>query len=162
MSESGEWIWILTNYSACSGCRLCEVACSIKHERAIWPAASRITVYEYLPGRPTPVYCVQCPDYPCVSACPFGALKVNEGTGAVVVEESLCTLCGRCIEACPGGVPKIVKEKPHVLICDLCSGDPECVKACERAGYNALKVIKRPGTTGIKHYARPPAPREIT
>jgi len=147
-----ERIWILRDYSACSGCRLCEIACSLKHEGVIWPAASRIKIFEIIPGLPIPYFCVQCPDYPCVSACPTKALKVDDKTGAVLVDEGLCILCGKCIEACPGKVPRIVKNKTAVIICDLCGGDPECVKVCSKAGYNALKVIKHPNNDIVKHY----------
>ncbi len=61
-----------------------------------------------------------------------------------------------CVQACPGKIPKVVKGKQYVLICDLCSGDPACVKECARAGYNALRVVRKPRGTSIKHYARPP------
>ncbi len=156
MSSLRTQVWMLVDYSLCTGCRLCEIACSLKHEGLVWPAASRIAVYEHYPGAPVPHYCVQCPDYPCVGACPTRALRVDEGTGAVLVEPSLCVLCARCVEACPGRVPKIVRGKPHVLICDLCGGDPACAKECARAGYNALKVVSRPANTAVKHYSRPP------
>ncbi|MCD6301054.1 MAG: 4Fe-4S dicluster domain-containing protein, partial [Staphylothermus sp.] len=65
-----------------------------------------------------------------------------------------------CIRACPGKVPRIVKNKNAVIICDLCDGEPECVKICERAGYYALKTIHRPTTSIIMHYAK--TPEEIT
>ncbi|MCX8185293.1 MAG: 4Fe-4S dicluster domain-containing protein [Sulfolobales archaeon] len=156
MSHTQERIWILTNHSLCTGCRLCEIACSLKHEGQVWPSASRITIYEYYPGAPIPHYCIQCPDYPCVSACPTKALSVDQLTGAVLVDPSLCTLCLKCVEACPGKVPKTTRGKSHVLICDLCFGDPACVRECSRVGYNALKTVKKPSNTGIKHYAKPP------
>ena len=35
----------------------------------------------------------------CVSACPFGAMKLVDGKA--VVNPDLCTLCGACVEACP-------------------------------------------------------------
>ncbi|MEM2007095.1 MAG: 4Fe-4S dicluster domain-containing protein [Sulfolobales archaeon] len=155
MSTPQGQLWILVDYTACSGCRLCEIACSLKHEGAIWPSASRITIYEHYPGAPVPQYCVQCPDYPCVSACPTKALRVDQATGAVLVDPSLCTLCLNCVEACPGKIPKVVRGKKYILICDLCKGDPVCAKECSRAGYNALKVIRKPASTGIKHYAKP-------
>lgn len=149
-------VWILVDYNLCTGCRLCEIACSIKHEGVIWPEASRIKVYEPYPGIPVPSLCVQCPDYPCVESCPTRALRVDEATGAVLVDPGLCTLCGKCIEACPGNIPRVVKGLSYVLICDLCGGDPECVKACSMAGYNALKLVKKPAASTIKLYARKP------
>ncbi len=153
----GQRIWILRDISACTGCRLCEIACSLRHEGAIWPAASRIKVFEETPGFPVPYMCVQCPDYPCVNACPTKALRVDEETGAVIVDEGLCTLCRQCIIACPGSVPRIVPGKNAVIICDLCGGDPECVKACSMAGYNALKIVKHPNNDVVKHYLMKPS-----
>ncbi|WP_276814110.1 4Fe-4S dicluster domain-containing protein [Desulfurococcus amylolyticus] len=149
-------LWILVDYNLCTDCRLCEIACSLKHENMIWPEASRIKVYEPYPGVPVPSLCVQCPDYPCVNSCPTKALRVNEATGGVTVDTGLCTLCGKCVEACPGRIPRIVKGVSHVLICDLCGGDPECVKACNMAGYNALRVVGKPASSVVKLYARPP------
>jgi len=140
-SEQVRRIWILADPLRCSGCRLCEVACTLKHENTIWPEASRIRVFEYIPGINVPQICVQCSDYPCVNACPTKALSVNEETGAVIVNEEKCISCGLCIKACPGKVPRIPKGKKSVVICDLCNGDPECVKVCQEAGYNALSIV---------------------
>ena len=148
----GQRIWILRDVTACTGCRLCEIACSLKHEGTIWPAASRIKVFELEPGFPIPYMCVQCPDYPCVKACPTNALRVDEDTGAVLVDEGYCTLCRQCIVACPGNIPRIIPGRNSVIICDLCGGDPECVKACSSAGYNALKIVGHPNSELVKHY----------
>ena len=136
-----ENIWILVDPLRCSGCRLCEIVCSLKHEGIIWPEASRIRVFEFFPGINIPHSCVQCPDYPCVSACPEGALSIDERTGAVIVNKDKCVGCGECYKACPGNVPRIPKGKKYVVICDLCGGDPECVKVCNEAGYGALRLI---------------------
>ncbi len=149
-------IWILVDVEKCSGCRLCEFACSLKHEGVVWPEASRIKVFEYAPAIIVPHLCRQCPDYPCVKACPTEALSVDESTGAVIVDAGRCVLCRRCIEACPARVPRIIKGKSHVLICDLCGGEPECVKVCQDAGYNALKVVPRPGPGSIVPQVVPP------
>ena len=137
-----EQVWIHIDPLRCSGCRLCEVACSLKHENIIWPEASRIRVFEFIPAINIPTTCAQCPDYPCVKACPTDALSVDEDTGAVLVNEEKCIRCGLCIKACPGDIPRIPRGKPSVVICDLCGGEPECVKVCHEAGYNALTIVK--------------------
>ena len=135
-------IWIFVDYSRCAGCRMCEVACSLEHEGVIWPEASRIRVFEFVPGVTIPTLCYQCPDYPCVKACPNDALEVDKETGAVKVRVSRCNMSGECIEACPAKIPRIPLGKNHVVICDLCGGNPKCVEACKQAGHNALKIIE--------------------
>jgi Fe-S-cluster-containing hydrogenase component 2 len=138
-------IWIERSYEACSGCRRCEVACSLHHEGRIWPEASRVRVFMLIPGVEIPHLCFQCEGYPCAGACPSGALSVDGETGAVKVEASRCTGCGLCIDACPGRVPHMHPLRGHIVICDLCDGDPECVKACRLGNWNALKLKPRSG-----------------
>jgi Fe-S-cluster-containing hydrogenase component 2 len=152
--------WVVRDYIKCSGCRLCEIACTMRHEGRIWPEASRIRVFMLVPGAEVPHLCAQCSDYPCVSSCPADALSVNDGTGAVIVDEEKCTSCGACIKACPGQVPHLHPEKRHALICDLCGGDPECAKICERAGYGAL--FRGTRTTSINYDLYAIKPEEIT
>ncbi|MGQ9515551.1 MAG: 4Fe-4S binding protein [Thermoproteota archaeon] len=66
---------------------------------------------------------------------------VNSRTGAVNVDASKCTACGLCIKACPGSVPHIHPGGNYIIICDLCGGEPECVKACEEGRWGALTSI---------------------
>ena len=134
-------IWIVRDYKNCSGCRRCELACSMHHEDWMWPEASRIRVFMPFPGVEVPHFCAQCADYPCVESCPEDALTVDEETSAVLVDREKCTSCGLCIKACPGQVPFLHPGDNKATICDLCGGDPECVKVCREAGYNALQLV---------------------
>lgn len=55
-----------------------------------------------------PIYTekTECQDcYKCVRACPVKAIKVIDGSAAVIPEA--CILCGRCTEVCPVGAKKI-------------------------------------------------------
>jgi len=135
-------IWIVRDYIRCTGCRRCEIVCSLHHEDWIWPEASRVRIFMPFPGVEVPHLCSQCDDYPCVESCPVEALSVDDRTGAVITDEEKCTSCGNCIDACPGQVPYLHPETSKVIICDLCGGDPECVKVCMEAGYNALRLVK--------------------
>jgi Fe-S-cluster-containing hydrogenase component 2 len=46
-----------------------------------------------------------------------------------VVDEEKCTECGECIEACPyEGI--FLQGGAAAMKCDLCEGDPVCVKVC--------------------------------
>jgi Fe-S-cluster-containing hydrogenase component 2 len=149
-------VWIARDFAKCSGCRKCEIACSLKHENKIWPEASRVRVFMLVPGAEFPHLCAQCEDHPCAEACPFKALSVNGETGAIVVDEQLCVGCGKCIDACPGQIPHIHPRSGKVLICDLCDGDPECVKVCREGGWDCLRVVEREEGETNKIFARTP------
>jgi len=113
-----------------------------------------------VPGAEVPHLCVQCEDYPCVTSCSTEALSVNNRTGAVLVDEEKCIACGACIEACPGKVPHLHPTKKTILICDLCSGHPQCTKICQEGNWDALTTVTRSSWQIYKVHAR--KPEEIT
>jgi len=155
-------IWIVRDYLRCSGCRLCEIVCSLSHEGKIWPEASRIRIFALVPGVEIPHLCAQCHDYPCVEACPTKpkAISIDEKTGAVLVNRSLCTACRRCIEACPGNIPFLHPGDGKATICDLCGGDPQCAKVCQEGRFFAIWSVQEPPSVSRKLFAR--KPEEIT
>ena len=120
---------LVVNLDKCTGCRVCELACAYKHFKAMNPARSRIRVvraaHEPIDA---PVYCIQCGL--CIDACPFNAISRDLKTGAIKVDVDKCTGCGMCVHVCPYGAASIDPESGKALICDLCGGDPECVKVC--------------------------------
>ena len=135
-------VWIVRDYLRCTGCRRCEIACSLHHEDWIWPEASRIRVFMPFPGVEVPHFCAQCDDYPCVDSCPVNALSVDDDTTAVLVDREKCISCAQCIDACPGKVPFLHPGDNKATICDLCDGEPECVKVCVEARYHALQLVE--------------------
>ena len=143
MTTKKEPIWIARELSKCSGCRKCEIVCSLSHENRIWPEASRIRVFMLVPGTEFPHFCAQCEDYPCVQACPTKALSISKRTGAVLVKTKACIACGKCIDACPGRIPHMHPAENRVIICDLCKGNPQCVKVCQEGGWNVLTKVPR-------------------
>ena len=154
-------VWISRDYLKCSGCRRCEIECSLTHEKKIWPEASRVRVFMLVPTVEVPHLCSQCSNYPCISSCPVEALSVDRETGAVIVDKEICTACGNCIDACPGRVPNLHPTENYPLICDLCNGDPACVKACHAGGWDALRVIVNEApSASYRLYAR--RPKETT
>ncbi len=115
----------------CRGCRLCEMACSLKHERECSSAKSRIRVLKESDWAfDCPVFCLHCAEAPCIESCPAEALCRDDQTGAVLVNDEACTGCETCITVCPLHALVLSKEKEIILKCDLCGGDPECVKWC--------------------------------
>ncbi|MHA2473588.1 MAG: 4Fe-4S dicluster domain-containing protein [Promethearchaeota archaeon] len=133
---------IKRNYENCSGCRRCEITCSLHHEGKIWPEASRIRVFMLVPGVEIPHLCFQCDDYPCVEECPEEALSVDDQTGAVITHKSKCTACGICINACPGRVPHLHPQNDHIVICDLCGGTPKCTVTCQEGKWDTLILLE--------------------
>jgi len=117
-----------------------------------------------VPGVEIPHLCAQCDDYPCVKSCPVDALSVSDKTSAVLVYKEKCISCGKCVDACPGQVPFMHPESKKAVICDLCDGDPECVKTCQKANFDALSLVKEPheGFGGPSHKLFTREPEDIT
>jgi Fe-S-cluster-containing dehydrogenase component len=116
----------------CSGCRSCETACVFHREGLIGTSAARIRIVkDEAEGSDQPRLCRMCVDPACVSACPNGALGRSEnGEGMIRLDKSLCQACGACLHACPFGSLFIDPRDGTPLVCDLCGGDPACVKRC--------------------------------
>ncbi|MGE5584338.1 MAG: TIGR04076 family protein [Bacillota bacterium] len=122
---------MLVNEKLCAGCRACELICSFTHERKFSDLLSRIHVDKVdEDGIDRPLVCRQCGNARCVGACPNAALSRDPETRCVVVDETRCSGCGACAGACPFGAVAFHPETRVPLICDLCGGDPECVKRC--------------------------------
>ncbi|VFN03418.1 MAG: Fe-S-cluster-containing hydrogenase component 2 [Candidatus Kentron sp. G] len=115
----------------CTGCLQCEMACSLDNEGVFNPAKSRIKVFVFHnEGQFAPFTCTQCNDAWCMNVCPAGAIQVDRNTGAKVVINAQCVGCKVCTIACPFGTINYNRDTGKVIKCDLCGGEPECVKAC--------------------------------
>jgi Fe-S-cluster-containing hydrogenase component 2 len=65
-----------------------------------------------------------------MEVCPSTAVRRNPETGAMMVDDSRCVGCKMCVLACPLGSIGFDTYEGKSKKCDLCGGDPECVKVC--------------------------------
>ena len=122
---------LVADFERCTGCRTCELACALWHEREFNPKRSRIAVLrDPERGVNVPVFCVQCEDAPCVASCPTGALQKDRESGLVTLNYDLCIGCKTCVSVCPFGGIVVDPVSNRVIKCDLCGGNPQCVKFC--------------------------------
>ena len=151
---------MLTDLTACVGCRSCERACNAENklpapdrpfddasvfEQQRRPTSAAYTVvnrYESADGKGGPVYrklqCNHCNEPACATACPARAYRKTP-EGAVAYNEDLCFGCRYCMTACPFNVPAYSYEsafEPKIFKCTFCYSRikkgliPACADAC--------------------------------
>jgi Fe-S-cluster-containing hydrogenase component 2 len=124
----------------CTGCRLCEVVCSLHHEKSINPYRSRIRIVKWEGvGVYVPMVCQHCESPVCEAVCPMKAISRDPSTGAVVINYDRCVGCKLCVLSCPLGGASIDLKTRKVVKCDLCNGKPQCVRFCLT---NALEFLE--------------------
>lgn len=122
---------VYANPSTCSGCRICQMICSLTHEDVIDFERSRILVRSnFFDGTSTIIVCHQCHDAPCYYACPESAIEFDHANGTVVINEERCNGCRLCEKACRYNAILFFEEDGKAYKCDFCEGNPECVNWC--------------------------------
>lgn len=128
---------LTADFEKCTGCRLCELVCSVMHDGISNPARSRIKVVKWeAEGRYVPMVCQQCEEAPCQHACPMGAISRDNDWGFLKIDPHLCIGCRTCVGVCPFGAMNYNRTDRKVFKCDLCGGDPQCVRFCEVKAVN--------------------------
>ncbi|MEM2099384.1 MAG: 4Fe-4S dicluster domain-containing protein [Candidatus Bathyarchaeia archaeon] len=132
---------IISKESACMGCGLCEVYCTVQHSK------SKDIIKAYNREQPRPlsrirremskpvsfaIQCKHCDAAPCVTACLSGAMHKNEKTGTVIHDAEKCIGCWSCIMVCPYGAIGMDTSGKVATKCDLCPelDVPACVANC--------------------------------
>lgn len=126
----------------CTGCKICDIVCSAKKEKAFNPALSRIRTVRIEPDYNLAIACVLCEDPTCVRSCPRNALRKSEESGIIMVDDGKCSGCGWCIQGCEFGAILLHPTEGVVRICDLCDGDPMCVKSCPKEALSLVDTSR--------------------
>ncbi|MBQ8536262.1 MAG: ferredoxin-like protein [Clostridia bacterium] len=139
---------LVANGARCTGCRRCEMNCTLLNDGKVMPFISRVKVtrnlYHGNDGKTggifnnfdyTPDTCKQCEKPACLEACPMSAISVN-AKGVKVIDEEKCVGCGMCVSACPFDMPTIDPETRKSTKCVSCG---YCVANCP---CGALKIVK--------------------
>jgi tetrathionate reductase subunit B len=131
----------------CVGCHACEVACkqefkaplgffrtmTLYLDSGIFPNVKR----EFLP-----IMCRQCDDAFCQKACKNNA--ISKENGIVKIDETKCTGCADCVNACSIGAIYVNPFTNNAEKCNLCEHRleiglrPACEATCVA---NAISVI---------------------
>ncbi|MBT3225372.1 MAG: 4Fe-4S dicluster domain-containing protein [Deltaproteobacteria bacterium] len=130
-------------HEKCTGCRLCELVCSVKHDGVSNPARSRIRVMKWeAEGLYIPMACRQCDDAPCLNICPVKAISRDQELDFVRVDHDICIGCRSCVAICPFGAMGYNSIDSKVIKCDLCHGDPQCVRFCDVKAVNYVSTTQ--------------------
>jgi len=123
---------LYVDYQKCTGCRTCELVCAVQHDGCSNPTRSRIKVVKWESrGLYIPMSCQQCQDAPCMNICPVKAISKDDELGRVMVDYDTCIGCRSCVSICPFGAMSFNVIDKMVFKCDLCDGDPQCVRFCD-------------------------------
>jgi benzoyl-CoA reductase subunit BamC len=113
---------IKIDYSKCTACRLCELACSLQHiDSTFNPKKSRIRIFA------DGILC-----YPVIAG-PYTDAECN-AQNYIVIGDHEYDGCVLCRASCPA---KPIFKEPDTdipLKCDFCGDppDPQCVKVCAK------------------------------
>jgi len=133
MGNEVEKVRLQVNQAQCMGCRICEIVCGASHT-AFNPAKSKVKIVERVYEHPHVFVCNQCASPECVEACPTEALYKTDTM--VAFDQERCTFCLSCVDACPYDALFVYGD--HLLKCDLCNGNPQCVKYCPKGVFKLV------------------------
>lgn len=135
---------VLISTKMCTGCHMCELACSAYHEGAYQPSLARLNVIvNPTTGEIRSETCAQTTCHKCLDSCPRRAIYSRGGV--VYVNQAKCDGCVNlaagpsCILVCPFDVIHLHPITGRAFKCDLCDGDPQCIAFCQNPHVMAMR-----------------------
>ena len=103
VSVAGEMVRV-RQLDLCIDCKLCEEACEERY------GARRLTLGGYQLGMLDFIYtCRTCTDQRCIDPCAYDSIKYDADKKEVMINESTCTGCTACAQACPYGAIDMIE-----------------------------------------------------
>ncbi|SMC64779.1 Fe-S-cluster-containing hydrogenase component 2 [Desulfocicer vacuolatum DSM 3385] len=117
---------LIFNNETCSGCKACELVCTLQNLKEINPSKAMLHVYGKFPdpGKYYVDICDQCGA--CAEACPQDAIELKGQTYRI--NKDKCDKCMACVPACPVNLVK-VDDDGYPYKCINCK---QCVTVCPR------------------------------
>ena len=138
---------LVVNTDKCTGCRRCELNCTLVNDGCVSSYMSRVKVTRnlfasrndqglYTEDKWTyyPDTCRQCADPACAKACPMKAIYADDN-GIKRVDTEKCVGCGMCTQACPWHMPTVNPITHKSSKCIQCGA---CVAGCPSG---ALSIV---------------------
>ena len=134
MSSAKKKFGLVFHPDKCDGCLECEKACVKAHPHAVASGKSRIKVTKEDSGKHTVALCVHCESCPPSELCPSALFEFHNEGNYWTLDEHRCFACMACIPRCPynGVFFEGAFGVETAYTCDLCAGDPACIKACPK------------------------------
>jgi Fe-S-cluster-containing hydrogenase component 2 len=120
---------IAVNRKKCTGCRLCELVCSLFHLEIINPEKSAIRIQkdDLDTSMSRPLVCRQCKEMKCLDG--EDVAQESERNQFVWSKERAAR--------CPFDGLNIFDEDAYH--CDLCGGHPQCIRVCTTEAIHLKK-----------------------
>jgi Fe-S-cluster-containing dehydrogenase component/DMSO reductase anchor subunit len=137
------------DHNKCVNCNACNAACVLEngwkvHPRNIYTYNSAAEII--LPVMNLSLACNHCESAICLDGCPTSAIRRDDVTGAIIVEEIKCIGCRYCQWNCPYDAPKFDTESKTIVKCNLCyselinGGQPACSSSCPTGALSYGKI----------------------
>ena len=152
----------------CSLCGACMAACALS--KAGKPDLSQSRIRIETAGSCVPLraaLCRHCEEPACVTACMRGIIDRDPETGLVTRRHEGCFRCAACAVNCPIGACVQDEALNAFTACDLCGGDPLCVRVCLSGALRLEEDAQTSSQLRVDYAAqmfegRPAAPEDLT